>query len=152
MKKSDKYIKIIEWSEDDSCYVGRCPELFSGGCHGDNQKAVFNELCIIIEEVIEMFQKEGTPLPQPILSKDIVTFIRNQSKNKKSVLKEPYQFPIQSDIKCSKTLPSKARLKVDSLSRKHESLNVTFKHSRTKKRNGTPTNPICTENHGVIIA
>ncbi len=42
----DKYIKTIEWSEEDKCYIGRCPELLDGGCHGDDPKAVFEELCM----------------------------------------------------------------------------------------------------------
>lgn len=25
MKKSDRYLKIVEWSEEDQCYVGTCP-------------------------------------------------------------------------------------------------------------------------------
>jgi len=34
MKNSDRYLKIVEWSEEDQCYVGTCPGLFYGGCHG----------------------------------------------------------------------------------------------------------------------
>jgi len=29
MKKSDHYLKIVEWSEKDQCYVGTCPNLIS---------------------------------------------------------------------------------------------------------------------------
>ncbi len=25
MKKGDRYLKIVEWSEDDQCYVGSIP-------------------------------------------------------------------------------------------------------------------------------
>ncbi len=25
MKVSDQYLKIVEWSEEDQCYVGTCP-------------------------------------------------------------------------------------------------------------------------------
>lgn len=68
----DKYIKIIEWSEEDKCYIGSCPELFDGGCHGDDQKAVFDELCVIIEEIIEIYIKDGTPLPKPLAASDLI--------------------------------------------------------------------------------
>ena len=34
MKLSDRYLKIVEWSEEDGCYVGRCPGLMLGGVHG----------------------------------------------------------------------------------------------------------------------
>ena len=35
MKDSAKYVKIIEWSDKDQCFIGSCPGLFYGGCHGD---------------------------------------------------------------------------------------------------------------------
>ncbi len=57
------YPKIVEWSDEDQCFVGRCPNLFFGGCHGDDEQAVFAELCEIVEETIERFQREGRPLP-----------------------------------------------------------------------------------------
>ena len=35
MKDSARYVKIVEWSVEDQCYVGSSPGLFYGGCHGD---------------------------------------------------------------------------------------------------------------------
>ena len=37
-KASDDYLKIVEWSEEDQCYVGTVPGLIIGGAHGKNQK------------------------------------------------------------------------------------------------------------------
>jgi predicted RNase H-like HicB family nuclease len=48
MTKGDKYLKIVEWSDEDGCFLGSCPELFYGGCHGSDPKSVFAELCEII--------------------------------------------------------------------------------------------------------
>ena len=31
MKESARYAKIVEWSEEDHCFVGSCPGLFFGG-------------------------------------------------------------------------------------------------------------------------
>jgi predicted HicB family RNase H-like nuclease len=39
--------------------------LFAGGCHGDDEVTVYRELCDIVEEWIEIFEKEGDPLPPP---------------------------------------------------------------------------------------
>ncbi len=47
MKESARYTKIVEWSDTDQCFIGSCPDLFYGGCHGDDEKAVFAELCEI---------------------------------------------------------------------------------------------------------
>lgn len=63
MKDSAKYVKIVEWSEEDQCYVGSAPGLIYGGCHGDDEKEVFDELCHIVEEAIALYQAEGKPLP-----------------------------------------------------------------------------------------
>ena len=70
MKDSDRYVKIVEWSEDDQCYVGSCPGLFYGGCHGSNEKKVFEELCSIVNETIELYKTDGKPLPPPTSGKD----------------------------------------------------------------------------------
>jgi predicted RNase H-like HicB family nuclease len=63
MKDSDRYLKIVEWSDEDQCYVGRCPGLFYGGCHGDNEQTVFAELCQIVDETIALIHQERKPLP-----------------------------------------------------------------------------------------
>ena len=63
MKDSARYAKIVEWSEEDQCYVGSAPGLIYGGCHGDDERAVFDHLCQIVEEAIEIHQHDGKPLP-----------------------------------------------------------------------------------------
>jgi predicted RNase H-like HicB family nuclease len=70
MNASNRYVKIVEWSEEDHCFVGSCPGLFFGGCHGDDEKAVFAELCTIVEETIDLYQQDGKPLPAPTSGKD----------------------------------------------------------------------------------
>jgi len=55
MKPSARYVKIVEWSDEDQCYVGSCPGLFYGGCHGDDEKEVFSELCELVEEMIKLY-------------------------------------------------------------------------------------------------
>ena len=59
MKESARYAKIVEWSEEDQCYVGSSPGLVIGGCHGVDEKAVFSELCEIVEEAISLYHKDG---------------------------------------------------------------------------------------------
>ena len=62
MKKSAQYRKIVEWSEDDWCFIGRCPELMFGGVHGTNKQKVFAELCTVVEEWIEILEKDSESL------------------------------------------------------------------------------------------
>lgn len=68
-KNSDDYLKIVEWSEKDHCYVGTAPGLIIGGVHGKSQKKVFDELCEAVEEAIQILQKEGRPLPAATANK-----------------------------------------------------------------------------------
>ncbi len=70
MKDSAKYAKIVEWSDEDQCYVGSAPGLIFGGCHGDNEKEVFAELCAIVEETVELYLKEGKTLPPATSGRD----------------------------------------------------------------------------------
>jgi predicted RNase H-like HicB family nuclease len=65
MKDSARYRKIVEWSEEDQCFVGQAPDLFLGGCHGLDERTVFDELCQVVEEWIEIYKREGKPLPKP---------------------------------------------------------------------------------------
>jgi len=70
MKDSARYVKIVEWSDEDQCFVGSCPGLFYGGCHGDDEQAVFAELCKIVEETIELYKKNSKPLPPATCGRD----------------------------------------------------------------------------------
>ena len=72
MKESSKYLKIVEWSEIDRCFVGSCPELFYGGCHGNDEIKVFKELCEIIDETVKLYKEDKKNLPLPISGKELV--------------------------------------------------------------------------------
>ena len=66
MTKGDKYTKFVEWSDEDNCFIGSCPELMYGGSYGDDATKVFIELCEMVEEAIETLEEAGKPLPQPL--------------------------------------------------------------------------------------
>ena len=70
MRESARYVKIVEWSEEDQCYVGSSPGLIYGGCHGDNEREVFDEVCKIVEEVIALYKVDGKPLPPATSGRD----------------------------------------------------------------------------------
>jgi hypothetical protein len=65
MKPSDRYMKIVEWSDEDQCYVGTCPGLMLGGVHGNDEVAVYKELCEAAEEWIRIHEGGGDPLTSP---------------------------------------------------------------------------------------
>ena len=72
MSDADKYVKIVEWSEEDQCYVGSAPGLLYAGCHGPDERAVFDELCQVVEEVVALYRADGKPLPPPTAGRDLV--------------------------------------------------------------------------------
>ena len=65
IKESDRYLKVVEWSEADDCYLGSAPGLIEHCCHGTDEKKVFQELCIIIDEWIELLPQQNKELPPP---------------------------------------------------------------------------------------
>jgi len=77
MKDSARYIKIVEWSDKDQCFVGSSPGLFWGGCHGDNELEVFEELQNIVEETIAVYESEGKQLPSPTSGKDVANILQD---------------------------------------------------------------------------
>jgi len=64
MRKSDRYHKWVEWSDEDRTYIGKCPDLITG-IHGDDPIKLYRELCEVIEDVIRHFESEGRTLPEP---------------------------------------------------------------------------------------
>lgn len=75
--KAALYLKIVEWSDEDKCFVGRVPSLFHGGVHGDNKAKVYAELCQAAEEWIETIERDGKPLPKPA-AVEVITIQRER--------------------------------------------------------------------------
>lgn len=63
-EQAARYAKFVEWSAEDHCFIGRCPGLFGGGVHGDDEAKVYKELCEAVEEWIELLHKDGVALPK----------------------------------------------------------------------------------------
>ena len=71
MKDSARYVKIVEWSDEDQCFVGQCPGVIGPCCHGENETEVYAQLCGIVEEWIDTLKRDGKPLPPPTAGRDI---------------------------------------------------------------------------------
>ncbi|MFZ1675827.1 MAG: hypothetical protein WAT91_01060 [Saprospiraceae bacterium] len=66
MKIIDQYHKWIEWSDEDQIYIGKCPDLITG-IHGNDPIKLYEELNLVLENVIHHFQTEKRKLPIPIV-------------------------------------------------------------------------------------
>jgi predicted HicB family RNase H-like nuclease len=58
-----RFVTFVEWSDEDRCFVGRCPSLFGGGVHGNDEAGVYADLCAVAEEWVELLHQDGAPLP-----------------------------------------------------------------------------------------
>jgi predicted RNase H-like HicB family nuclease len=65
VKESARYVKVIEWSDEDGCFVGQCPGIIGPCCHGADETAVYADLCRIVDEWVEIMKSRGQPLPPP---------------------------------------------------------------------------------------
>jgi predicted HicB family RNase H-like nuclease len=71
MKKAElakiaaQYPKIVEWSEEDRLFVGRCPDLFDGGVHGKDEALVYAKLVALTLEWVQLLRDDGASLPKP---------------------------------------------------------------------------------------
>jgi len=69
-KRKINYLKIVEWSEEDRCFVGTAPGLIIGGVHGNNQQKVFNQLCDVVDRAVTLLEKEGKPIPEQAIKNE----------------------------------------------------------------------------------
>ena len=60
-----RYAKFVEWSDEDRCFIGRCPELMLGGVHGNDEAKVYAELCAAVEEMVGLIHADGHEMPHP---------------------------------------------------------------------------------------
>src|SRR6185503_19805438 len=82
MNESARYIKIVEWSDEDQCFVGQCPGIIGPCCHGTDEAQVYAELCQIVDEWIETLKKDGKPLPPPTAGKDLAKKLSDAALNR----------------------------------------------------------------------
>ena len=58
-----RYLKLVEWSDEDGCFVGSAPPIIGPCCHGRTEAGVMAQLSTIVEEWIEVMLGDGHPLP-----------------------------------------------------------------------------------------
>ena len=58
MSESAKYIKIVEWSDEDESFIGYCPGIIGPCCHSDIEVEVYRQLCEIVDELLAHAQKK----------------------------------------------------------------------------------------------
>ncbi|MGV3531441.1 MAG: hypothetical protein ACO1QR_03665 [Chthoniobacteraceae bacterium] len=52
------FLKLVEWSDEDGCFVGSAPPLIGPSCHGGDEAEVYRELCQIVKEWIAIHKDD----------------------------------------------------------------------------------------------
>ena len=65
MRPRDRYLKLVRWSEEDQTYIGSVPGWIGDCCHGADEMDVYRQVCKIVDEWIEIYQRDGRLLPPP---------------------------------------------------------------------------------------
>jgi predicted HicB family RNase H-like nuclease len=61
---SARYPRVIEWSEEDRCYVGSAPPLIGQCCHGATEAKVAAQLAVIVEDLLQDVVDGKMPEPE----------------------------------------------------------------------------------------
>ena len=62
----DHYTTFVRWSDEDSSWIGYCPDLFIGGvCHGTTRLEVATRLSLLVEDDVRARLEKGEILPKP---------------------------------------------------------------------------------------
>ena len=64
-----QYLKVVEWSDEDNCYIGSAPPIIGQCCHASTEAKVMEQLQVIVEDWVEILLRDGKPLPQPSAGK-----------------------------------------------------------------------------------
>ena len=56
--------RVIEWSEDDHCYVGSAPPLVGQCCHGASEAKVATQLAVIVADLVQDVIDGKMPEPE----------------------------------------------------------------------------------------
>ena len=67
MKAEDRYLKFVRWSEEDTRYIGYCPDLFPWGgvCEGQGEEETHARLRELVREEIDQLTAAGAELLLP---------------------------------------------------------------------------------------
>lgn len=74
MTESLALTKVIEWSEDDQCFIGHCPGIIGPCCHGNSREQVERELHEIVGEWLEIEWESTRIESQVIQTNTLPTF------------------------------------------------------------------------------
>jgi len=76
MKDSNRYVKVIEWSDEDGCYVRQRARAAPGRVPRGRERQVFAELCQIVEETIRSLPPGRAASSPPTTGRDLANKVQ----------------------------------------------------------------------------
>ncbi|MEA5499642.1 type II toxin-antitoxin system HicB family antitoxin [Limnoraphis robusta Tam1] len=66
------YTIVIQWSNEDQCYLVHLPDFPTQEfhTHGDTDEEALNNAQEVLELLVQDYQEDGKPLPQPKTSEN----------------------------------------------------------------------------------
>jgi predicted HicB family RNase H-like nuclease len=61
---SSRFPRLIEWSEEDGCFVGSAPPLVGQCCHGKTEADVATQLSAIVNDLVQDVLDGRMPAPK----------------------------------------------------------------------------------------
>lgn len=61
---SARFPRLIEWSEEDGCFVGSAPPLVGQCCHGKTEAVVATQLAAIVDDLVQDVLDGKMPAPK----------------------------------------------------------------------------------------
>jgi predicted HicB family RNase H-like nuclease len=58
-----EYLRVIEWSTEDRCFVGSAPPLVGRCCHGPTEANVLRQLKRIVDDWVRLAKTKDVVLP-----------------------------------------------------------------------------------------
>ena len=62
---ANHYSYSINWSDEDSVFIGKVAEFPSLGAHGDTPEAALREIMFVVGEVVKDLARGGEEIPEP---------------------------------------------------------------------------------------
>jgi len=63
-RRSARFPRLIEWSEEDGCFVGSAPPLVGQCCHGKTEADVATQLAAIVDDLVQDVLDGKMPAPK----------------------------------------------------------------------------------------
>ena len=60
------YLRVVEWSEKDGCFIGSAPPLIGPCCHGATEVSVLRQLRKIVDEWLAIHDQDKSAPPSPL--------------------------------------------------------------------------------------